>query len=67
MKYCSDAVSDFKLPDEHCDSCHEDANSGLADMCHIWINNNPEYEVCCVVSQNYEKHTTQSKVGASHE
>lgn len=52
----SDFIKLFGLPDEHCDSCHEDAEEGYYDgqMCQ------PEWDdkysdVCCVVNQNYKK------------
>lgn len=47
---CNEIAERFGIAD-HCDSCHEDALHGWADMCWVQIDGK-DYEVCCLVANS---------------
>lgn len=56
-KYVSenDFIKKFGLPDDHCNSCHEDADAGYyPEMIEVQFGDFYSH-VCCEVSNNYEK------------
>ena len=48
-------IKSFNLSDKHCNTCHADSETMDLDMCTIFLSNDDEVEVCCVVAIAYQE------------
>jgi hypothetical protein len=52
--FCEEFSSKFNIPLNCCDFCHDDFNSGYADICEREIDG-VTYQVCCLMLNKYDQ------------